>query len=126
MKKKFLKLMSILMVTIVCVGYVSCSDDDDDDAGIVGTWIDGNKTMQLGKDGSYYSYYGSNPTGSQSQYRKGTYSYNANQSLLTVNVTAVPNHNNAYKDTYVVQTLTSTTLVLVSIDDGSTGYFTRK
>ena len=39
MKKYLLNLMTILMVTIVSVGFVSCGgDDDDDEISIVGTW----------------------------------------------------------------------------------------
>ncbi|MBQ9637772.1 MAG: hypothetical protein IJV36_07785 [Prevotella sp.] len=42
MKKNLLNWMTILMVTIVSVGFVSCGNDDDDEKGdsvsIVGTW----------------------------------------------------------------------------------------
>lgn len=43
MKKYLLNWMTILMVAIVSVGFVSCGDDDDDEKGstesIVGTWV---------------------------------------------------------------------------------------
>ena len=43
MKKYLLNCMTILMLTIVSVGFVSCGDDDDDDkketSSIVGTWV---------------------------------------------------------------------------------------
>lgn len=125
MKKFIFNLLTILMATVVSVSFVSCSSDDDDSASIVGTWRDGNSTMELGSGGSYYSYYGSDRTGSESQYRKGTYSYNASQGLMTINIVAVPNHNNAYQETFIVQTLTSSTLVLIYTDGSVEGYYTR-
>lgn len=43
MKKYLLNWMTILMVAVVSVGFVSCGDDDDDDkketSSIVGTWV---------------------------------------------------------------------------------------
>ena len=43
MKKYLLNWMTILMVAIVSVSFVSCGDDDDDDkketSSIVGTWV---------------------------------------------------------------------------------------
>ena len=40
MKKNLLNWMTILMVAIVSVGFVSCGDDDDDEkeGAIIGTW----------------------------------------------------------------------------------------
>ena len=126
-KKSYLwNLLSVMMIVMLSLSYVSCGDDDEEDSGIAGTWVNDYKTMQLGRDGSYYSYYGSSPTGSASQYRKGSYSYNQSMKLMTVNIVAVPNHNNAYQNTYIVQTLTSTTLVLLYTDGDVEGYYTRK
>ncbi len=105
----------------------SCGDDDDNGGGkisIVGTWVDGTTTMKLGSDGSY------NLTDTSvsgiPQYRKGSYSYNSNQNLLTVNVSAVAGQNSAYQQTYIVQTLTESTLVLLYTDGDVEGYYTRK
>ena len=45
MKKNLLNWMTILMVAIVCVGFVSCGGDDDDSnsvtdpSAIIGTWV---------------------------------------------------------------------------------------
>lgn len=45
MKKLSLSLLAFLMAAVVCVGFASCGDDDDDkeDTGVVGEWS--------GKDG---------------------------------------------------------------------------
>lgn len=41
MKRKFFwSMLTIFMVTLLCVGFTSCGDDDDDDTNIaVGTWV---------------------------------------------------------------------------------------
>lgn len=106
---------------MLSAGIVSCSKNDDEDNLIVGTWVDGSKTLTLGSDGSYYSSVSTPP-----QSRKGTYSYNPDQKLLTVNVVAVAGQNGAYKQTYIVQTLTSSTLVLLYTDGDVEGYYTRQ
>jgi len=118
-------LFSLILSLFFSLTFVACGDDDYDN-NIMGTWVDGNKTMQLGSNGSYYLYYGNNPNGSESQYRKGTYSYNAGEGLMTVNIQEVPNHNSAYQRTYIVQTLTETTLILLYTDGDVEGYYTRK
>lgn len=123
MKKSIFNWMTIIMVVCVSVCFASCSSDDDEKTGIVGTWVDGSTTMVLGSDGSYNltdtSY------DSITQYRRGTYSYNSKQGLLTINVVA-SGQNNAYQQTYIVQTLTATTLVLLYTDGDVQGYYTRK
>jgi len=127
MKKYYYFLLSLLMMALLCVGFISCDDDDDDTvrgSSIVGTWVDGSTTMVLGSDGSYNLTDTSIPN--IPQYRRGTYSYNKAQKLLTVNVVAVAGQNGAYKDTYIVQTLTSSTLVLLYSDGDVEGYYTRK
>lgn len=123
MKKSIFNWMTIIMVVCVSVCFASCSSDDDEKTGIVGTWVDGSTTMVLGSDGSYNltdtSY------DSITQYRRGTYSYNSKQGLLTITVVA-SGQNNAYQQTYIVQTLTATTLVLLYTDGDVQGYYTRK
>lgn len=120
--------LSIIVVTLLCAGFVSCNDGDEDNednkVSIVGTWVDGSTTMTLGSNGSYNLTDTSVP--GITQYRKGTYSYNSSQSLLTVNVVAIAGQNNAYKQTYIVQTLSSSTLVLLYTDGDVAGYYTRK
>lgn len=119
-----------MLVAIVSVCFISCSKDDDDNGiggskvSIVGTWVDGATTMILGSDGSYNLTNTSIP--GIPQYRKGTYSYNPGQSFLTVNVIAIEGHNSAYQRTYIVQTLTASTLVLLYTDGDVEGYYTRK
>lgn len=117
-------LFVILAVVMMSACFISCGDDDSDDGkiSIVGTWVDGIKTMKLGSDGSYYSTINT----SIPQYRKGSYSYNSSQGLMTVNVEAVKGQNGAYQDTYIVQTLTETTLVLLYTDGDVEGYYTRE
>ena len=124
MKKSIFNLMTILMVAMMSICFVSCGDDDDDDNnGIAGTWVDDYTIMELGKDGSYYAY---DPRFPEDGYRKGTYTYNSSQKLMSVSIVAVPGQNSAYKRTYLVQTLTSTTLVLIETQYGDTHYYTRK
>lgn len=126
MKNQIKLLFIILCGIMIATLYSACGSDDDssDNASIVGTWGDGSKTVIFGSDGSYNLTDNSVP--SITQYRKGTYSYNTSQNLLTINVQAVTGQNGAYQQTYIVQTLTSTTLVLLYIDGDVEGYYTRK
>lgn len=125
MKKIILwKVLTIIAVAVLSTGLTSCSNlDGSGGVSIVGTWVDGYTTMELGSDGSYNM---TNTSMSKTQYRKGTYSYNPNLGLMTINVVAVPGKNNAYQDTYIVQTLTATTLVLIYPDGEVEGYYTRR
>ncbi len=128
-KVNTMKWLSFFLMAILSVGLMACSSDDDDvEAGkisIVGTWTDGPyTTVTFGSNGDYKSVNTSVPD--IPQYRTGTYSYNASQSLLTVNVKAVANQNGAYQRTYIVQTLTESTLVLLHTDGEVEGYYTRK
>lgn len=125
---KKLKILSMMLVAMVLPLMVACGDDDNgginNKVTIVGTWVDGSTTMTLGSDNSYYLVNASVP--GITQYRKGTYSYNANQGIMTVSVVAVEGQNGAYQQTYIVQTLTSTSLVLLYLDGTAEGYYTRK
>lgn len=125
MKKNILwKALTIIAVAVLSTGLTSCSNlDGSGGVSIVGTWVDGYTTMELGSDGSYNM---TNTSMNKTQYRKGTYSYNPNLGLMTINVVAVPGKNNAYQDTYIVQTLTATTLVLIYPDGEVEGYYTRR
>ncbi|MGM9861093.1 MAG: hypothetical protein ACI30W_00710 [Muribaculaceae bacterium] len=121
---KLLKYMMLLFVATLSLTFASCSDNDDDDpqggASIVGKWVDGETTLTFGSDGSYRE------DGSLGQYRIGTYSYSAASSLLFVDVVAIEGMNSAYRQTYVVQTLTSSTLVLLYTEGDVKGRYTRK
>lgn len=118
------RLVHIFILLIFCtVTLVACGNDElNDKASIVGTWVEGNTVMVLGKDGSYRIDYND----SFGQYRTGTYSYNSKQGLLVINVKAIPNQNGAYTQTLIVQNLTSTSLVLMHLDGDIEGYYTRQ
>ena len=114
----------LLLVTTLSFTFTACSDDDDEpdvnQTSIVGTWGDSYGTITFGKDGSYRE------NGNDGQYRIGTYSYNANATTVVVDIKAIAGNNSAYQNTYFVQALTSTTLVLLYPDGDVKGYFTRK
>ncbi len=115
----------LLLITTFSLTFVSCGGDDDDEPGvnkisIVGTWGDNYGTITFGKDGSYRE------DSNDGQYRIGTYSYNSNTSTVAVNVKAIAGNNSAYQRTYLIQTLTSSTLVLLYTDGDVKGYFSRK
>lgn len=99
----------------------SCNEPDSKQ--IVGTWVSSYGTLELSKNGDYYWSYS---YGGIYQYRRGHYSYNSSQKLLTVDIDAVAGNNYAYTTTYLVQTLNSTNLVLVDIETGDTTYYTRQ
>lgn len=125
--KKLYHLLSVMLVMVLSISMASCGSDDDDlesDNGIVGVWQDGKEVMTLGKDGSIYleTYYVAGPA----YHQKGTYSYNPDSKMMVVDIVAVPGQNSAYKATYIVQTLTSSTLVLLYTDGDVRGYYTRK
>lgn len=121
---KLLKWMTMLLIPLYGLTLSSCGDDNDEpnnqSASIVGTWVDGDETLKLGKDGSYRE------DGYLGQYRIGTFSYNPNTSLMVVNIQAIEGMNNAYQNTYIVQTLNATTLVLLYKDGDTKGFYTRQ
>lgn len=142
MKKKSLLLGMLTVITVVMLSvfFVSCGGGDDDSnsgysgsgnvgVSISGTWYNSaaDETMILGKDGSYYSYLGKDKTGPNSQYRKGTYSYNSAQGLFVENIVEGGDMKpGGYQRTLIVQTLTSNTLVLLYLEGDVQGYYTRK
>jgi len=126
--KTFRLIGTTLLVIILVFTFTSCDKDDDennniDNVTIVGEWQDGTTTLKFGSDGSYLLTDRSIPT--HIQYRRGTYSYNSKQGLLSINVKAVPNENGAYQQTLIVQTLTKSTLVLLYTDGDVEGYYER-
>lgn len=129
---KALKYSGILFffLTLMC-SLTACGDGGDDDnpeggkISIVGKWVDGNDVLTFGKDGSYRedSY---RADGTLGQYRIGSYSYNPITSLLVLDIKEIPGMNSAYQKTYIVQTLSSTTLVLMYTDGDVKGYYQRQ
>lgn len=122
---KLLEWLMVLLIPLFSLTITSCGDDNDEpnnqSASIVGTWVDEDVTLKLGKDGSYRE-----DGYMMGQYRIGTFSYNPNTSLMSVSIKAIEGMNNAYQDTYIVQNLTSTTLVLLYKDGDVKGFYTRK
>lgn len=128
MKQKSIlfSVFAMMMVVMFSVGLTACGDDSesDDEVTIAGKWVYGHKILELGKSGSYHEY---DDNGDQYSHREGSYSYNADQSLMIVNIPASSkNGNQAYSQTYIVYTLTKTTLVLLYTDGDTKGYYTRK
>lgn len=125
--QKIIKLLVSICIPLICFSLSSCGSTSKDDLeqntnanSIVGKWADGDETLTFGKDGSYRE------DGYLGQYRIGTYSYSPSTSLLVVNVKAVPGMNSAYQQTYIVQTLSSSTLVLIYTDGDVKGYYSRQ
>lgn len=121
---KILKYLMLLLVTTLSFTFTACSDDDDEpdvnQTSIVGTWGDSYGTITFGKDGSYRE------NGNDGQYRIGTYSYSASAATVVVDIKAIAGNNSAYQNTYFVQTLSATTLVLLYTDGDVKGYYTRR
>lgn len=116
------KLIVLSIILALVLSLSSCSKEDN--SLIVGTWVDGSTTMVLGSDGSYNLTDTSIP--GLPQYRRGTYSYNPSQQLLSINVVAIEGENSAYQNVFIVQTLTESTLVLLYTDGDVEGYYTRR
>ena len=124
MEKFFNYTVMLIAMFVMGFTFTACSEDEEDELPIAGKWVNGHKIMELGKNGSYHSY---QDDGSQYSHREGTYSYNPSQSLMIVNVPASSkNGNGDYSQTFIVHTLTNTTLVLLYTDGDVQGYYTRK
>ncbi len=119
-------LLIAFIATMAIFCFPSCGDDDKDEpnsSSIVGKWVDGDdNTITFGKDGSYRE----DSPNSMGQYRIGSYSYSPSTKLLVVNIRAIEGMNNAYQNTYIVQTLNATTLVLLYKDGDTKGFYTRE
>lgn len=125
MKKNLLNLMAILMVAIVSVGFVSCSDDDDDkkdkiapekqEITLLGIWygIEGANVVsyQYNADGTGIFSYGDVMV-------KFSYSYDSNAKRLTQTVMG-----ESY--VYEITTLTAEEMVGKNIVSGGIRKFTR-
>ncbi len=122
------KIFSFLTLSLLIITFISCNKESISNNKIVGTWKSSTQvTITFGSDGSYYRTLG--PEGLHT-YHKGTYSYNEDQCILVTNIneTSFSDGTTFYDSstqTYIVQTLTETTLVLLYTDGDSAGYFTK-
>lgn len=119
------KFLKYAVFAVMAVLMVACGDDDDKSSGpsITGEWVSGDTRLYFGSDGSYSE---DNTSSYIFQYRSGTYSYNAAQSILVLDVKASLGQNDAYTQTLIVQNLTSTSMVLLYTDGDVRGVYTRK
>ena len=100
---------------------LSSCEDEFSASKLEGTWEDNRIVLQIGES-SWYTYYKND----NRQYRKGTYSYDKSSRTIFVSIQAVPGNNSAYTEKFFVQTLNSTTLSLMDMDDGSTYIYKKK
>lgn len=132
-RNDYLHLLAIMMVALLSIGVTSCKDDDPDESVIIdsgeekepqtksslliGTW-DGSFNLILRTDGSCKLTYRNSKV-----VDIGTYSYNESQNILVIMIDN-PGESRITR-TFVVQTLTQTTLVLIE-SDGDSCSFTRQ
>lgn len=131
MKTTMFKKALLMLVLIIgtMIAFSSCSNDSDNDNDetslLIGTWVNTNDAkdeLTIGSNGSWYSVYDKN--GRFEQIRKGTYSYDATSRTIIVSIQS-GSGNGAYTMTIFVQSLTSTTLAMVSDSFGSKIYQKR-
>lgn len=127
MNKMIMKRNVFFIIAILTLlSCASCIKEDDENL-LVGTWKRStNIYMKLGEDGSYYSYIDPDPYSADGQYRKGSYSYDETTKTMVIDIYAIPNHNNASTRTYYVQTLTSSTLVLLDLSNGEAYSYSKQ
>lgn len=129
MKKVLLNWMTILMVAIVSVGFVSCGNDEDDgktvEVSIVGTWrhdfgSNGGYTIkQFNKDNTGYSQEYDPNDGGLRRKHEFTYQYDASTKRI------YRRDSDGDQETYEVRELTSTTLVLYNLNEVGDKALTR-
>lgn len=126
MNKMIMKRNVFFIIAILTLlSCASCIKEDDENL-LVGTWKRStNIYMKLGEDGSYYSYIDPDPY-SYLTYREGSYSYDETTKTMVIDIYAIPNHNSASTRTYYVQTLTSSTLVLLDLSNGEAYSYSKQ
>lgn len=124
MNKMIMKRNVFFIIAILTLlSCASCIKEDDENL-LVGTWKRStNIYMRLGENGSYYSYIDPNP---YLTYREGSYSYDETTKTMVIDIYAIPNHNNASTQAYYVQTLTSSTLVLLDLSNGEAYSYSKQ
>lgn len=127
--KNLIKLTTTLMMLLLCVGFVSCNDNGDEDSSdalIVGTWRRDFKFEDLVGELYHMYVFNSDGTGSYQEidededdytYEKITYKYNEKTSRLTV--------TSQYGDIYEYNVLSLTKTELVLGDEGDMDYWYR-
>lgn len=136
-------LLAVFTLMVLCFGFSGCGDPDDDDgnggvnSGLVGTWerrygTYQTETLVLGRDGSYKcidymeGHYSKNKYyESSTDTDKGSFSYNDATKILVINITNRNGSSCSYTRTYMVHTLETTKLVLLTTD-GDSYYYNRK
>ncbi|MBO5592610.1 MAG: hypothetical protein J5913_06570 [Prevotella sp.] len=92
-KKNLLRLLAIMMAAVLCVGFVSCGDDDDDgedvplgkeNNALLGGWSEMNFSMVLMTNGKML-YYKSSSSG-QDDVKEGNWNYNEQTGILATDV----------------------------------------
>lgn len=127
MKKNLLNWMTILMVAIVSIGFVSCGNDDDDDkkggtVSLVGTW-----SLNFGPDDYCLLTFYQNGTVKYQEYDDGqweeedTYNYTYNNSILHLTYS-----DGRERETIEVISLSETKLVLKDWPDGGVNTFIKQ
>lgn len=126
MKKDLLNWMTILMVAIVSVGFLSCGDDDDDEKGgtvsLVGTW-----SLNFGPNDYCLLTFNQNGTVKYQEYDDGeweeedTYNYTYIDGILRLTYS-----NGSERETIEVISLSETKLVLKDWPDGGVNTFVRQ
>ena len=126
MKKYLLNWMTILMVAIVSVGFVSCGDDDDDEKGgtvsLVGTW-----SLNFGTNDYCLLTFYQNGTVKYQEYDDGeweeedTYNYTYSNGILRLTYS-----NGRERETIEVISLSETKLVLKDWPDVGVNTFVKQ
>ena len=126
MKKIFLNLLTILMVVIMSVGFVSCSKDDDgkkeDEVSLLGTW-----SLKFGPNDYCLLTFYQNGTVKYQEYDAGEweeediYSYTYSNGILRLT-----NENGKERETVEVISLSATKLVLKDWPDVGVNTFVKQ
>lgn len=117
--KKIKFVASNLLLVMMCIVFAACPEPDSEESLLIGTWTDidnegtsyeTSRVLTIKSDGTFnYNYYGG---GSFGRTGNGYYSYNEDQEMLALTYTSMDR-----TDLYIVQTLTSKSLVLLDPED---------
>ena len=130
MKKIYFGWRSFLLLAVLCIGVLSCYNDDDDakeDSLIVGTWIGGDQFDYMESiwtfygDGTFEQEWLATEFGySNNTITKGTYFYDPDSRILTE---THQSNGSTRSNNYTVLSLTKEQLVIFGVDNDGT--FTR-